>query len=72
MRLPGPPIIYYGTEVGLSQTVGKASRAGLEASRAAMPWNGQQDRELFTFYQGLIRARIESKPWAVRHSARPS
>ncbi len=69
MRLPGPPIIYYGTEVGMSQTAGKSSRAGLEASRAAMLWDGQQDRELFTYYQGLIRARQEALPWAVSTSA---
>ncbi len=30
-----------------------------------MLWDGQQDGDLFTFYQGLIRARLEAKPWAV-------
>ena len=69
MQLPGPPIIYYGTEVGMSQVVGKASRTGLEASRAAMQWDGQQDRELLESYRNLIRARMEAKPWAAGGSA---
>ncbi len=45
MRLPGPPIIYYGTEVGLTQRHGKEDGFGPEASRAPMVWGDQQDRE---------------------------
>ena len=52
-KLPNPPIIYYGTEVGLSQKIGKKD---LEQSRLPMPWENQ-DQELFKFYQELIQAR---------------
>lgn len=57
MRLPGPPIIYYGTEVGLSQRRGKEDGSGLEASREPMRWGNDQDRELFAYYRSLISAR---------------
>ena len=52
--LPSPPIIYYGTEVGLSQLkdVGR-----LEESRLPMLWGEEQDRDLFSFYQQLITWR---------------
>jgi glycosidase len=56
--LPSPPIIYYGTEVGLSQLreIGK-----LEESRLPMVWNEEQDKELLTFYQKLIAWRHENQ-----------
>ncbi|MBC8171995.1 MAG: alpha-amylase [Anaerolineae bacterium] len=57
MRLPQPPIIYYGTEVGLSQNKGKNDGWGLEVSRLPMPWGDEQDQELLAFYKGLIAAR---------------
>ena len=52
--LPHPPIIYYGTEVGLSQleSVGR-----LEESRLPMVWGEDQDHSLLTFYQQLIALR---------------
>ena len=55
--LPGSPIIYYGTEVGLSQleAVGR-----LEESRLPMIWGDRQDQDLLTFYQQLIRLRRHS------------
>ncbi len=56
MRLPGPPVIYYGTEVGLSQTQGRVG-IGLEVSRAPMIWGAEQDRDLLAYYQALIRQR---------------
>ncbi len=56
MRLPGPPVIYYGTEVGLSQTNSKHG-AGLEASRAVMPWGREQDRDLLAYYRQIIAER---------------
>jgi glycosidase len=62
-QLPGPPIIYYGTEVGLQQTISKTSAVGLEASRGAMIWGENQDGELFRFYQQLIQKRRETQPW---------
>lgn len=52
--LPHPPIIYYGTEVGLSQieAVGR-----LEESRLPMLWGSDQDVDLLAFYQQLIALR---------------
>ncbi len=60
MRLPGPPIIYYGTEVGMSQMVSKSSEVGLEASRMPMLWGHEQDSELLAYFKGLIRQRREA------------
>ncbi len=57
--LSGPPVIYYGTEVGLSQERDvRQNGFGLpEESRLPMLWGEAQDRELFRFYQGLARLR---------------
>jgi len=57
MRLPGPPIIYYGTEVGLSQRRGREDGWGLEVSREPMLWGDAQDRALLAFYRALIAER---------------
>jgi cyclomaltodextrinase / maltogenic alpha-amylase / neopullulanase len=57
MKLQQPPIIYYGTEVGLSQTRGKNDGWGLEVSRLPMLWGNQQDKDLLAFYQQTIRGR---------------
>jgi cyclomaltodextrinase len=54
MRLSGPPIIYYGTEVGLSQRRSKGDSFGLEVSREPMLWGSAQDSELLAYYQSLI------------------
>jgi glycosidase len=51
-----PPIVYYGTEVGLSQNVG-VEDGGLDASRLPMLWDGRQDLDLLGFYRTLIEAR---------------
>jgi glycosidase len=45
MRLPNPPVILYGTELGLTQTV-STQQAGLDASRPAMPCGDEQDLNL--------------------------
>ena len=63
MRLPGAPIIYYGTEVGMSQKVSTSSEPGLEASRMAMVWDDRQDRDLLATYQEMIAERSNAKPW---------
>ncbi|MGA7934273.1 MAG: alpha-amylase family glycosyl hydrolase [Kovacikia sp.] len=63
--LPNPPIIYYGTEVGLSQleAVGR-----LEESRLPMIWGDEQDKDLLTFYQQLIGLRRQSpQQWRQPH-----
>jgi glycosidase len=56
-QLPGPPIIYYGTEIGLGQAASTRDGLGLHVCRVPMEWGSGQDGELFRFYQGLIRER---------------
>ena len=56
-RLPGPPIIYYGTEVGMTQHASSRSELGLEASRLPMLWGDDQDTDLLAFYRALIKQR---------------
>ena len=63
MRLPGPPIIYYGTEIGLTQRQGKGGTLGLAASREPMLWGDRQDGDLLAFYRTLIRQRQQTAPW---------
>jgi cyclomaltodextrinase len=57
MRLPGPPIIYYGTEVGLTQKMSIREGHGMHINRVPMIWGADQDRELLAYYQDLIRTR---------------
>jgi cyclomaltodextrinase len=60
MRLPGPPIVYYGTEVGLSQVESTKSGKGLHVCRVPMVWGAEQDRELLDDYRALIHERRQS------------
>ena len=57
--LIGPPIIYYGTEVALSQNkdVMQRGHAMHKETRLPMIWGDEQDRELFNFYKDLIALR---------------
>lgn len=55
--LPQPPILYYGTEVGLSQ---RRAVGRLEEARLPMLWNEQQDRALLDFYRRLIQLRRQT------------
>jgi glycosidase len=58
--LPSPPIVYYGTEVGVSQQrdVRYADGSGHpEESRLPMLWGGEQDAALLDFYRRLIEVR---------------
>jgi len=57
MTLPGPPILYYGTEVGLSQAQGRGEGRGLEVARQAMLWGDEQDRDLLAWFRRLVHAR---------------
>ncbi len=70
--LGGPPVIYYGTEVGLSQErdVRQDGRGILEESRLPMLWDEQQDKEMLSFYQNLIALR-QREP-ALRSGSRHS
>ncbi len=57
--LAGAPVIYYGTEVGLSQDrdVRQKGWAIHEEARLPMVWGQAQDAELYAFYQALCQAR---------------
>jgi len=58
--LPSPPIIFYGTEVGLSQFRDLEYPDGsrkLEESRTPMLWDGDQDAVLLDYYRRLIALR---------------
>jgi cyclomaltodextrinase / maltogenic alpha-amylase / neopullulanase len=60
--LSGPPIIYQGTEVGLSQArdIRQGKRAIMEEARQTMLWEGDQDPDLLDFYKRLITLRQET------------
>jgi cyclomaltodextrinase / maltogenic alpha-amylase / neopullulanase len=68
--LSGPPVIYYGTEVGLSQhkDVMQNGRAIHEEARLPMLWGEEQNRDVFVFYRGLIKLRASQE--ALRHGVR--
>jgi glycosidase len=58
MTMPGTPIIYYGTEVGLSQRYDGV----MENAEARLPmlWGADQNPELLAHFQELGRMRGES------------
>jgi glycosidase len=56
MRLPNPPVIYYGTEVSVRQTEGLMDK-GFGVSRIQMLWGDKQDKDLLAFYQREIQER---------------
>lgn len=69
--LSAVPIIYYGTEVGLSQQrdIRQGDLAIMEEARLPMIWDAQsQHRGLFRFYRDLIKLRRESS--ALRNGVR--
>jgi glycosidase len=57
--LSGAPVIYYGTEAGLSQNndVMQNGRAIHEETRLPMIWDEDQNKELLEFYRDLCRIR---------------
>jgi len=61
----GPPIIYYGTEVGMSQELNDGRVDGLVGSREPMVWGDTQDLELLSFYRSLIKKRNKHRPWMI-------
>ncbi|MFN3742663.1 MAG: alpha-amylase family glycosyl hydrolase [Anaerolineales bacterium] len=68
--LAGTPIIYYGTEVGLSQKrdVRQGRRGVPEEARLPMLWGEAQDTDLLSFYRQLIALRRREA--ALRRGAR--
>ncbi|HEX6292596.1 MAG TPA: alpha-amylase family glycosyl hydrolase [Herpetosiphonaceae bacterium] len=58
--LPHPPIIYYGTEVGLNQTHDLEYPDGsrrMEEARGPMLWGAEQNGDVLQFYTQLIALR---------------
>jgi cyclomaltodextrinase / maltogenic alpha-amylase / neopullulanase len=68
--LVGAPVIYYGTEVGLSQPrdVMQNGRAIHEEARMPMLWGDDQDKDLLEFYQKLCAIRKNNS--ALTHGSR--
>jgi cyclomaltodextrinase len=70
--LAGPPVIYYGTEVGLSQERDvRQGRRGLpEEARLPMLWDEDQNSELLDYYRNLIHLRRQEPAlrWGVRRT----
>jgi glycosidase len=66
MTLPGMPVIYYGTEVGMTQRYDGV----IENAEARLPmlWGADQDRDLLAYFQRLGRLRAESA--ALRRGSR--
>ena len=58
MTSPGAPVVYYGTEVGLTQRYD----AVVENAEARLPmlWGEAQDRDLLAHFQKLGRLRAQS------------
>ncbi len=55
---PGSPAVYYGDEIGLSQTNPYEAWAGDPYCRAPFPWEESLwDRDLLRFFQRLIRLK---------------
>lgn len=63
LRLPNPPVIYYGTEIGLTQPKLEGGGLGIHMNRVPMKWGDEQDKDLLAFYKGLIAERTASKPY---------
>ena len=61
--LAGPPIVYYGTEVGVSQAA-DIHDAGDRQARLPMRWGLDQDTELLAFFRELaaLRRTLPSEP----------
>jgi glycosidase len=57
--LAGQPVIYYGTEVGLSQErdVRQDNFGIMEEARLPMIWDERQDQDLYGFYKQMINVR---------------
>jgi cyclomaltodextrinase len=60
--LPQPPILYYGTEAGVSQEnpVHGAKSRGLSEARQPMKWGEEQDQDLHAYFRWLIQLRREN------------
>ena len=61
-RLPQPPILYYGTETGLSHTESVSAHVPFSdlQARKPMPWHNL-DNKMIAFVKDLITARKKKK-----------
>jgi glycosidase len=61
--LSNPPVLYYGTEVGLSQErdIRQGPHGIPEEARQPMLWGSRQDQELLEYYRGLGALRNEQE-----------
>lgn len=57
--LAGPPIVYYGTEVGVTQErpIHQGEHGIFEEARAPMKWGDDQDRDLHRYFRRLSALR---------------
>ncbi len=57
--LPQPPVVYNGTEVGLSQrrAIGDPDSHGMEECRLPMPWGDEQNAEVRDYFRQLAHLR---------------
>ncbi len=58
--LAGPPIVYYGTEVGVTQERpihGENNFGIFEEARQPMKWGAEQDADLHAFFRRLVELR---------------
>jgi len=72
--LPGPPIVYYGTEVPLSQkkSIHAPGAQGFDEARLPMPWELADKFNLSTYISKLARMRQQNpilcqETWRVQH-----
>ena len=56
MALPNPPVLLYGTEIGLEQNL-STKKGTLDLCRPAMLWGDNQNQELLEFTKSLIQKR---------------
>jgi glycosidase len=57
--LAGPPVVYYGTEVGLTQSedIRAGGFGGDRQARLPMLWGSDQDERLFAYFRSLVELR---------------
>jgi cyclomaltodextrinase len=61
LALPGAPVIYYGTEVGLSQREGPKGKDAY--AREPMPWEGIEQNTLHAHTRWLVQMRRQRAEW---------
>jgi cyclomaltodextrinase len=57
--LSAPPVVYYGTEAGVTQTrpLHQEGSAMFEAARLPMKWGAEQDADLVSYFRRLASLR---------------